>query len=123
MDHERLAYYGLSWGAYLGGILPALEPRIKAVVLVGSGFSDAKKLPEVDEINFAPRVTVPVLMINGRYDNLFPLDTSQQPMFKFLGTPEKNKRHALFDSGHIPPRDQMIKETLDWLDRYLGPVR
>ena len=123
LDHERLAYYGLSWGAYLGGILPALEPRIKAVVLVGSGFSDAKKLPEVDEINFAPRVTVPVLMINGRYDNLFPLDTSQQPMFKFLGTPEKNKRHALFDSGHIPPRDQMIKETLDWLDRYLGPVR
>jgi len=25
-------------------------------------------------------------------------------------------------SGHIPPRNELIKETLEWLDRYLGPV-
>ena len=123
LDHEKLAYYGLSWGAYLGNILPALEKRIKVVVLVGPGFYLYKKQPEVDEINFAPRVTAPTLMVNGRYDNGFPLEPSQNAMFRFLGTPEKDKRHAVFDSGHIPPHDQMIKEILDWLDRYMGPVR
>jgi hypothetical protein len=61
-------------------------------------------------------------MINGRYDSIFPFESAQDPMFRFLGPPEKYKRHAVFESGHVPPRDQMIKETLDWLDRYLGPV-
>jgi hypothetical protein len=41
---------------------------------------------------------------------------------KNLGTPEEDKQHVVFDSGHIPPRISMIKEILDWLDRYLGPV-
>jgi hypothetical protein len=53
---------------------------------------------------------------------MFLLESSQNPMFRFLGTPEKDKRHAVFESGHTPPRDQMVKEILDWLDRYLGPV-
>jgi len=44
-------------------------------------------------------------------------------MFRLLGTPEKDKRHALFDSGHVPPRNDIIRETLDWLDHYLGPAR
>jgi pimeloyl-ACP methyl ester carboxylesterase len=110
-------------GAFLGNILLALEKRIKVAVLAGAGFYAGKKLPEVDEINFAPRVKVPVLMINGRYDYFFPLESSQNPMFTYLGTPEKDKRHAVFDAGHIPPHDQMIKEGLDWLDRYQGPVR
>jgi eukaryotic-like serine/threonine-protein kinase len=123
LDHEKLVYYGLSWGANLGNILPALERRIKVIVLVGGGFDPAKKLPEVEEINFAPRVTMPVLMINGQYDHFFPLESSQMPMFRFLGTPQKDKRHAVFDGGHIPPHDQMIREILDWLDRYLGPVK
>ena len=32
------------------------------------------------------------------------------------------KRHVVFDASHFPPRHEMIKETLDWLDRYLEPV-
>jgi len=123
LDHEKLAYFGLSTGAYLGNILPAVEGRIRALVLVGGCFDLGQKLPEVDEINFAPRVTVPTLMINGQYDYFCPLESSQNTMFHFLGTPQKDKRHAVFDAGHIPPHNELIKETLDWLDRYLGPVR
>jgi len=123
LDHEKLAYYGLDDGAYLGDILAAVEKRIKVVVLAGGGFYLGKKLPEVDEINFAPRITVPVLMINGRYDYVFPLESSQNPMFRSLGTPEKDKRHAVFDAGHMPAHDQLIKEILDWLDRYQGPIK
>jgi len=27
------------------------------------------------------------------------------------------------DSDHLPPSDVVIRETLEWLDRYLGPVQ
>ena len=123
LDHEKLTYYGVDTGAYLGNILPAVEKRIKVLVLAGGGFYPGKKLPEVDEINFAPRVTMPTLMINGRYDFFFPLESSQNAMFRALGTPEKDKRHAVFDAGHVPSHDQLIKAGLDWLDRYQGPIK
>jgi tRNA A-37 threonylcarbamoyl transferase component Bud32/dienelactone hydrolase len=123
IDHARLAFYGLSLGAGEAPILLAMENRFEAAVLVAGGFPTEKQLPEIDEINFAPHVTVPLLMINGRYDFSCPLDTSQEPMMRLLGTPEKDKRLALFDTGHVPPRNEMIRETLDWLDRYLGPVK
>ncbi len=122
VDGSKLAYYGLSWGAMLVQI-PAVENRLKVVVLVGGGLSFVRTYPEVDQLNFAPRVTAPVLMINGRSDFFFPVETTQEPLYRLLGTPEKDKRRALFDSGHVPPRNEVIKETLDWLDRYLGPVR
>ena len=120
---EKLAYYGLSTGAYLGNILPVVESRVRVAVLLGGGFDFAKKMPEVDELNFAPRVKVPTLLVDGRYDEIFPLETSQNVMFRFLGTPESDKRHAVLDGGHIPPYDQMVKEVLDWLDKYQGPVK
>jgi eukaryotic-like serine/threonine-protein kinase len=123
LNLEKLAYYGLSTGAYLGNILPAVESRIRVAVLLGGGFNFAKKMPEVDELNFAPRVKVPTLLVDGRYDGFFPLETSQNVMFRFLGTPEKDKRHAVLEGGHIPPYDQMVKEILDWLDKYQGPVK
>jgi eukaryotic-like serine/threonine-protein kinase len=120
---DELAYYGLSTGAYLGNIFPAVESRIKVAVLLGGGFDAAKKMPEVDEVNFAPRVKVPTLLVDGRYDHFFPLETSQNVMFRFLGTPEKDKRHAILDGGHVPPYEQTVKEILDWLDKYQGPVK
>jgi eukaryotic-like serine/threonine-protein kinase len=123
IDKNRIAYYGLSWGAMLGGLLPALEDRIKVVALVGAGFDRHKMLPEVDPINFAPRIRAPVLMVSGRYDSYFLIDWSQEPMFRLLGTPQKQKRHAVFESGHLPPKNLIMKEVLDWLDRYLGPVK
>ena len=44
-------------------------------------------------------------------------------MFRMLGTPSADKRHAVLDGGHLPPRPQNVyKEILDWLDRYLGRV-
>jgi pimeloyl-ACP methyl ester carboxylesterase len=78
--------------------------------------------PEVDGLNYAPRLRAPVLMINGRYDFTEPFETSQQPLFRLLGSPEKDKKHVVFDSGHVPPWPDVVRETLDWLDQRLGPV-
>jgi len=77
----------------------------------------------VEPVNFAPRAKMPVLMLNGRNDFLFPIESSQLPLFRLLGAPEKDKRHVVFDSGHVPPRQPLIREILDWLDKYLGPVK
>ena len=63
-------------------------------------------------------------MINGRYDAGVPLETAIEPMFGLFGAPEADKKLLLYDSGHVPqPTLLWIKEALDWLDRYLGPVR
>ena len=121
--NDKIAYLGVSMGGQMAAILPAVEPRIKAVVSVSGGFNLQKALPEVEPINFAPRITVPTLMLNGKYDFFYPTETSQVPMFRFLGAPGEHKRRVVYDTGHNIPRAELIKETLDWLDKYLGPVR
>src|SRR5260370_32588977 len=52
-----------------------------------------------------------------------PVETAQRPMFRWLGTRSADKRQVIYDGGHFVPRAQLIKETLDWLDRYLGPLQ
>jgi len=78
---------------------------------------------ETDPLNFASRVKQPVLMVNGRDDFDLPYASAQVPLFNMLGTAAPDKRHAVFEGGHLPPKPQLVyKEVLDWLDHYLGPV-
>jgi pimeloyl-ACP methyl ester carboxylesterase len=72
-----------------------------------------------------PRVEIPVLMLNGREDFLNPLETSERPLFELLGTPEKDKKHVLFEGGHVNllTQPELMKQVLDWVDKYLGPER
>ncbi|MGH9443959.1 MAG: protein kinase domain-containing protein [Thermoanaerobaculia bacterium] len=123
IDHDRIGYLGLSWGSALAPILVAVEGRFKTAVLESGGMEFQKALPEADQINFVSRVRVPVLMLNGRYDHFFPVETSQKALFRLLGTPDKDKKHVIYDTGHAPPRKDFIRETLGWLDKYLGPVK
>ncbi len=126
LDAGRIAYYGLSWGARMGAVIPAVEDRIRASVLLTGGldFRPARKArPEADDRTYVTRVRVPTLMLNGRYDVIWRLEEGILPMFDLLGTPPEDKRLILYDTDHIPPRAEFIKETLAWLDKYLGPVR
>jgi dienelactone hydrolase len=123
VDTTRLAYFGYSWGGRLGGIMLAVEPRLKVAVLNVAGLRAQKAFPEAEPVYFIPRVHIPVLMLNGRYDYYFPVESSQNPMFDLLGTPPSLKRHVIAEGSHYVPRPVLVKETLDWLDRYLGPVR
>jgi len=120
---DTLAYFGLSWGSTQAPIMISMESRIKAAVLVAGGFDPSTTLPEADPLNFATHVKAPVLVLNGRYDYGYPTETSQKPMFRLLGTPPRNKRHVVFEAGHIPPNNLMMTEILEWLDRYQGLVR
>jgi len=121
-DSDKLAYYGFSMGADEAIPAIALEPRLKAAILLTGGLGSVKP-PEIEPINFLPRIKVPVLLLGGRNDFYYPPETSQAPLFKLLGTPAEHKRHVVFEgAGHVPPRIEVIRETLAWLDRYLGPV-
>lgn len=125
IDAARLAYYGISWGGVMGGIMTAIEPRFRASVLVVGGLEMQATQPMVDPFHFLPRVTVPTLMLNGRYDSFFPIETSQMPFFENLGTPEADKKILITESNHFVTSYQAnlaIRETLNWLDRYVGTV-
>jgi eukaryotic-like serine/threonine-protein kinase len=104
----------------------ALDPRIKAGVLLMGGLFSGKPAPEVDSFTFAPRVRIPVLMLNGDQDFIFPLQTSQRPLFEALGTPSADKKHVLYPGGHeifVTQRSQIVQEVVGWLDRYVGRVQ
>ncbi len=119
IQNDKVGFLGWSWGGYMGGIVPAIEKRIKAIVLNVGGMVMTPSLPASDQINFLPRITQPVLMLNGKHDMYFPVETSQKPMFNFLGTPADHKKMILYESGHLVPRTDFIKETLAWYDKYL----
>jgi tRNA A-37 threonylcarbamoyl transferase component Bud32/predicted esterase len=125
IDADRLAYLGLSAGAEYGALSVAVEPRFKAAVWIGGGYDPThmqRELPIQVPWNYAPHVTTPVLMVNGRGDSAMPVETAQRPLFDDLGTAPADKRHVVLDGGHLPRGAEMVREILDWLDTYLGPV-
>jgi dienelactone hydrolase len=122
IDGTKIAYYGMSWGAGLGPLAGAVEDRFKASILTGGGM-DGRGRPEINAINFVGRARIPTLMLNGMYDTIIPVETMIKPMFDLLGTPAADKRLELFETDHIPPITEYIRETLAWLDKYLGPVQ
>lgn len=123
VDSTRIAYHGNSFGGRMAPIMLWAEPRFRAAVLSVAGLKMERTRPESDPLNFLPRVKLPLLMLNGRFDHYFPVETSQNPFFSFLGTPSADKKHVVFDGGHTVPRTMLISEMLGWLDRYLGPVK
>jgi dienelactone hydrolase len=125
IDTDRLAYMGISWGGAMAPIMTAVEPRLKASVLIVGGLMMQDVQPMADPFNFLPRATLPTLMLNGRYDSFFPLESSILPFYENLGTPEADKKIIVTDANHFVTAydaNLVIAETLDWLDRYVGPV-
>ena len=121
----RLGYLGVSQGSGWGVMLTSIETRLK------TGSSSMAVPPwehpiaGMDQADFAPRIHVPVLMVNGRYDATFPKAAAQDPLFRMLGTPAADKLPVVFDTPHDVRlrRTDLVKNVLGWFDKYLGPVR
>jgi dienelactone hydrolase len=124
VDQDRIAFMGLSLGAAVSAVIVQLNPRFETLVLWSGGFA-ASAFPDnaAGNILAVESIEVPALMLNGRHDFVFPYATHQLSYFERLGTPKEHKRHVLWDAGHFGfPVGEFIKENLDWLDVYLGPV-
>jgi cephalosporin-C deacetylase-like acetyl esterase len=122
IDAERIAFYGLSRGGVELNLVLALDDRYKTAIAAVGGMTTYPRRPEIDHIHFAPRVTAPVLMLNGRFDLALPYETSARPMYELLGTPAEHKKQVVYDNDHFLDRKELVSEILPWLDTYLGPV-
>lgn len=122
-DLNKLAYEGLSWGGIWGGIVPAIESRIKVAVILGGGL-DLELSPECSQVNFAPRIKIPILLQGGKYDALFPVESNQKLFLGLFGTAQEDKQHRIYETGHSCwLKNEVTKDELDFLDKYLGPVK
>jgi hypothetical protein len=117
LDLSHLAFYGVSMGAYFGPIPVALDPRFKLAIFAAGGLR-YNYPPEIQGVNFLPRITVPVLVVNGRDDFSTPI-AAQKHLYTLLGTPLEHKRHVMLEGGHVPNDFRgLIREILDFLDKY-----
>jgi predicted Ser/Thr protein kinase/dienelactone hydrolase len=121
IDSGRVAFYIYSFGPqFLAAV--GMEPRLKSLILLSAGLPRRRLPPEIDPVNIAPRIRMPVLLLAGRYDYMYPVDASQKPLFDRLGTAANAKKHVIFESGHAPERIAVTREVLEWLDQTLGVV-
>ncbi len=126
IDKSKLAYLGVSMGSAEGVIYATIaQSRLKTVIFLDGGYFLDQPPPGGDQADFAPRLKVPVLMVNGRYDYVFSVDQCQNPLFLMLGTPDSEKEHVILDTPHDvrEQRPELVKIVLSWLDKYLGRVQ
>ena len=80
--------------------------------------------PEYSQVNFAPRISVPVLIQTGKYDFLTSMEKGLEPLRDLFGTSPKDKRLMFYEGGHsIWWRMDRARDEFDFLDKYLGPAK
>lgn len=102
-------------------LICGVDQRFKAAISNLGGIYRGKN-PETDPYIYAPRVRTPTLVIGGKYDLEMPLETTVRPLYRALGTPDAHKSLVIVPSDHWVDRTELIRLTVSWLDRYLGPV-
>jgi len=117
IDADNIFYLGMSYGALFNTHTLLFEDRYKGAILyVGGAFPTYP--PLVDGINHLPRIKTPFLMLNGEQDYLVPKSAANF-FYQSTGTAIEDKKIVFYDSGHWPlPRNQMIKETLSFIEKY-----
>lgn len=120
IDADRIVYSGISLGAGSRLGWAAVDDRFSAIVFIGGGIDERMKptLPEADNVNFAPYIRPPKLMVNGWQDDEHPWKTRGLPLWNLLNEP---KQKVLFDgAGHIPPETMRVPAIEKFLDDILG---
>jgi dienelactone hydrolase len=136
VDPERMAYYGISYGAAMGGLFAGVEDRLKAYVLqVGDGglvehtsepgedgrplhFSQkwADRMWPTESLHFVGRAAPAALLFNnGIHDELVP----PRDAIRYQIAGSEPKTIVWYDSGHALPNEATIDSAI-WLQTYLG---
>jgi dienelactone hydrolase len=136
VDPNRLAFFGVSWGGSMGGLLAGIEDRLKAYVLVvGDGglvehtgdpgpdglnqhFSAqwATQMWPTEPLHFIGRAAPAALLFqNGLYDTFVP----PHDALRFYAAASEPKRMMWYDAGHNLPWS-FVRDAADWLQPILG---
>lgn len=115
VDAGRAGYWGVSMGTILGLPTVVAEPRIRAAVLglMGTVGPTAKRLAAD-----APRLGVPVMMLQQWHDELIPRDRLHT-LFDLIGSPVRSL-HA-YPGKHAEMPTVAYAETEAFLARHLEP--
>jgi eukaryotic-like serine/threonine-protein kinase len=121
IDAKKVAFYGPSAGADIGVLVTALDSRYRAVAMTGAGMDPTNEStpPEINPVNFMPRIAAPKLMLHGRYDETNPLQSEAQPLFDLM---RGEKQLLIFEGGHIAPFAWLTPRLAAFYDEKLGPV-
>ncbi|MFN2273586.1 MAG: alpha/beta hydrolase family protein [Anaerolineales bacterium] len=136
VDPDRLAYFGVSWGGSMGGLLAGVEDRLKAYVLVvGDGglvehtaepgpdglnqhFSAgwAAEMWPTEPLHFVGRAAPAALLFqNGLYDTFVPPTDA----LRFYTAASEPKSIIWYEAGHELPWS-FVEDAADWLQPFLG---
>ena len=122
-DLNKLAYEGLSHGASSGSVLPGIEPRIKVAIMLGGGLH-LDYPSEYSQVNCAARITIPILLQDGQYDFIFPVETSQKPYMELFATPAEDKHHKIYPTGHSCWYEKAVRQDEQaFLNQYFGVAK
>ncbi len=145
VDPERVGCVGLSMGGMRAALLGAVDPRVRAVCVVGWMSTLADMLDEHvakhSWVNFIPGLTPeldwpdvaalhapdPLLVMQGSHDDLFPLQGYQKAaehlraVYAKAGSPG-NLDIGLFDLDHCFSRE-MQRHAWAFFDNVFGMVR
>ncbi len=144
-DPDRLAFMGLSMGAFLGAVVAGSDQRVSATVLVVGGgdwrtFLEQTQLPElgwasrspdtldeaveeldaVDPAHWVGRISPrPVLMINGDSDTVVPPDSARA-----LHDAAREPAEVMwFEGGHLALGAELaetVATVFSWFEANLG---
>lgn len=143
VDPERIAYLGVSYGGAMGGLLAGIDHRIKACVLiVGDGgfvthetnpmnlnmpineFSkDYKAWIEamwpIEPIHYVSHASpTPLLFQNAIRDQYVNVEDA----IRYQDAASEPKHVIWYDSDHWPLPDEVILDSIEWLQLYIGPL-
>jgi fermentation-respiration switch protein FrsA (DUF1100 family) len=146
-ERDEVAYVGLSFGGILGSILAGVDDRVGAAVLVVAGgdwrpfvaeAEDQILLPEsidekdpdrfeealdlldpVDPVRWIGRASSPILMINGRDDQIVP-EASARALHRAASEP---KEISWYDGTHNAFVQPWIDQVTDRMGTFLEDWR
>ena len=137
---DRIAYWGVSYGAAMGALVAGVEPRFNTLILTVadgglvnhftgpedvSGMFDAltcptkrawiKALMPIEPLRFIGLARAPLLLQSGRTDNLVPPADAER-LQRFAPA---NKKILWYDAGH-GLNAQAQADRLAWLREHIG---
>jgi dienelactone hydrolase len=143
VDPKRVGYVGHSFGAQWGAILSAVDPRIKAAVLMAGAAEEAdlmlrsdnpriadlraslpkgqldtylNTLEDINAINYIGHARIPLLLQFGNFEQYF----NRASMDRYAAAATEAKTVLFYDSAHDLNDPHALTDRAEWLAKRLA---